>query len=117
MVCDGRNIAARFDVQAQQRLGVRAAQIEAPVGEFDADAVGAIHCGNLPHPNPSPEGRGASLVLQDAFDGFLHVIHAVVDLAAARIRFDALTHSCDKRLPLRLNSSVTSSRGIMPLSQ
>src|SRR3546814_11852151 len=35
-------IASAFNIQAQHRLGVRAAQIEAPVGVFDRQAVGVI---------------------------------------------------------------------------
>src|SRR5690242_14881682 len=35
-------VAPALDVQAQQRLRVRAAQIEAPVREVDAEAVGAV---------------------------------------------------------------------------
>ncbi len=33
-------VAAALDVQAQQRLGVRRAQVEAPIGELDAEPVG-----------------------------------------------------------------------------
>src|SRR5271156_5688281 len=34
--------AARLDVEAQQRLGVRGAQIEAPIGKFERHPVGAV---------------------------------------------------------------------------
>ena len=71
--------AAAFHVQAQQRLGVRAPQAEAPVGELDADAVGAVHT-----------RVQLGVERQDLLDRALDVGDLVVDLAAARERCDAL---------------------------
>src|SRR6185437_13452405 len=63
--------AARLDIETNQGLCVGAAQIEAPVGEFEGHPVGAVEHDGL--------RRIARL---DGRDGRLGVGHAVVELAA-----------------------------------
>src|SRR5690606_34442585 len=68
-----RFVAARLHVQAQQGLGVGTAQVEAPVAEVGADAIGVVQRRRL---------RGE--VVHHPRHGGLGVGDAEVDLAAAR---------------------------------
>ena len=42
VVAHRHRVALRLDVEAEQRFGVGAAQVEAPVAEVEGDAVGVV---------------------------------------------------------------------------
>lgn len=87
MLVERLGVATRFYVEPQQRFGVGAAQVEAPVGEFHAEAVGGVDGCLL---------RGE--VGADAIDRRRDVGDAVVDLATARECGNAFIDQLRQRL-------------------
>jgi hypothetical protein len=74
-------IPTALHVQPQQRLGIGPTQAEAPFLELDTDSVGTVHVWVL-----------VLVMREDLLDRSFYVVNLVVDLAAARERFDALVH-------------------------
>src|SRR6185437_7107314 len=78
--------AARLDIETNQGLGVGAAQIEAPVGEFEGHPVGAVEHDGL-----------RRIARFEGGDGGPGIGHAVVELAAHGEKADALAHQLGER--------------------
>src|SRR5690606_25325578 len=80
-------VATALHVEADHRLGVRHAQVEAPVGEGHAHTIGVIDVQRLPF-----------VELQHPRDHHLRVVDTAVDLAAGGEALNAFIHQLRERL-------------------
>src|SRR5882724_1127710 len=77
---------ARLDIEPYQGLGIRAAQIEAPIRELEGDPVGTIQDDGL-----------LGIACFEGRDGRRGIGDPKIELAADRKQADTLTHQLGKR--------------------